>query len=81
MNSGFPEFLKLGNDHWCPNGEIFREIGVFRLQGFWGPGAQGPWGPGALGHRDPGALGPWGPGREKFPLPQQEQQELIASGL
>ena len=62
VNSGFPEFLKLGNDHWCPNGEIFREIGVFRLQGFWGPGAQGPWGPGALGHRDPGAQGPWGPG-------------------
>ena len=49
MNSGFPEFLELGNDHWWPNGEVFREIGVFRLQGFWGPGAQGPWGPGAPG--------------------------------
>ena len=49
VNSRFPEFLELGNVRWCRNGEVFCEIAVFRLLGFWGPGAQGPWGPGTLG--------------------------------
>ena len=30
-----------GNANWCQNSGFFSEIGVFRLQGFWGPRAQG----------------------------------------
>ena len=58
----------VGNANWCQNSEIFREIGVFRLQAFPGP----PKGPkkkkkknvgffGAPGGGISHSWGPWGP--------------------
>ena len=47
VNSRFPEFLELGNVHWCRNGEIFAKSEFFDCKVF-----------GGLGPRDPGAQGP-----------------------